>query len=135
MKSTAGLDLENETKPELTKQIEGADDPQTPEVCATKLLRGSSSLTNMDALRVSYGMAEQTGIERGNYFITSDIIGDLFRNNMRGTAPTNTFFTDTFWGCVGPVRVLCISCAGRSTHMGAETDRATHLASHSGSAR
>jgi len=77
-----GFEEEEKSKPKLTKVIEGADEGLKPEQCAKLLIRG---------------------LERGHFHITSDPIGHLFRNSMRGIAPRSTFFLDGFWSFVGGI--------------------------------
>ncbi|CAG8543840.1 13007_t:CDS:10 [Ambispora gerdemannii] len=85
-----GLENENKTKPLVTKQIEGEDDGSTPELCAEALCKG---------------------LRRGQYFITSDLVGNIIRAGTRGVAPTNNVVVDALLGFVawiiaGPARIL-----------------------------
>lgn len=73
---TPGYETENETKPALTKKIEGAADGLTPQECAIALLKG---------------------IDKGEYQITSDFVGSLIKNISRGASPTNNILIDTFY--------------------------------------
>ena len=81
-----GLIEENKGKPPITTEIEGIDDGQTPEVIARKLI---------------------DGLSRGHVFITTDVIGDIFRNASRGLGPRNSIFYDglihALSGIVAPV--------------------------------
>ncbi|KAI9284664.1 hypothetical protein BC943DRAFT_337961 [Umbelopsis sp. AD052] len=70
---TPGYEVENQTKPNVTKVIEGAGEGQTPEECARSLTKG---------------------LEAGNYAITTEFITDLLRTVGRGVGPTNGFFSD-----------------------------------------
>ncbi|PVU87634.1 hypothetical protein BB561_006245 [Smittium simulii] len=74
-----GLETENQHKPQITKDIEGAEDGLTPEQCATALFKG---------------------IDRGEVAITSDLISLLFRVSTRGGMPTNNFILDTILASV-----------------------------------
>ncbi|KAJ1912018.1 3-dehydrosphinganine reductase [Mycoemilia scoparia] len=77
---TPGYDEENKTKPNITKEIEGTDEGQTPEVCAQKML---------------------DGLDRGEYFIASDPLGWIFRSSCSGLAPGNNIISDTILSLVG----------------------------------
>ncbi|CAG8668795.1 10652_t:CDS:2, partial [Cetraspora pellucida] len=73
---TPGYKEEMKTKPKITKDIEG-DDKMTPEEGAKALYKG---------------------ICKGNFFITSDIIGDAIRAATLGISPSNNAFFDTLLG-------------------------------------
>ncbi|ORZ22446.1 hypothetical protein BCR42DRAFT_433775 [Absidia repens] len=75
-----GFDKENETKPDVTKEIEGANEPQTAEECAKSLMKG---------------------LYAGNYMIMVDFISEVLRCTTRGVSPSNNFFLDTFLALVG----------------------------------
>ncbi|CAO3594995.1 unnamed protein product [Absidia cylindrospora] len=75
-----GFDKENETKPDVTKEIEGTNEPQTAEDCAKSLMKG---------------------LYTGNYMIMVDFISEVLRCTTRGVAPSNNFFLDTFMALVG----------------------------------
>ncbi|KAI9600805.1 hypothetical protein H4Q26_000598 [Puccinia striiformis f. sp. tritici PST-130] len=77
-----GFEEEQKSKPELTKIIEGADEGLTPEDCALRLVRG---------------------IEKGHVMITSDPIGHLFRNSMRGMSPVSNYILDPIFAAIAPV--------------------------------
>jgi 3-dehydrosphinganine reductase len=66
--TTAGYKRENETKPQITLQLEGADNLQDPEVLA----------------RLSIA-----GFEKGDYFPTTSVLGDLMRWGAMGNSPRN----------------------------------------------
>ncbi|KAH8549368.1 hypothetical protein BGW37DRAFT_522501 [Umbelopsis sp. PMI_123] len=68
-----GFEVENQTKPHITRVIEGTNDGQTPEECARSLTKG---------------------LEAGYYSITTDFLTDLLRTVGRGVGPTNGFFSD-----------------------------------------
>ncbi|KAL4809530.1 3-ketodihydrosphingosine reductase tsc10 [Aspergillus unguis] len=72
-----GFDNEQQIKPALTKQLEAADKPQTP---------NEVSRTAIEAL------------ERGEYLITTMFIGDLMKGAALGPSPRNSWFRDTFTG-------------------------------------
>ncbi|KAJ2562634.1 3-dehydrosphinganine reductase [Coemansia sp. RSA 1822] len=71
---TPGYEQENLTKPQVTKEIEGADDGQTPEQCVRGMIKG---------------------LERGEFAIATDPIGMLFRCATRGVMPNNNFVLDS----------------------------------------
>lgn len=100
-----GFDEENKTKPQLTKTIEGADEPSTPEACAGYLLRGEWILSacpqKPSTDRPSSHLA--TGIEKGEYQISYDLGTSIFRASTRGIAPYNTVLLDLVLSFVGSV--------------------------------
>ncbi|KAI8341523.1 hypothetical protein BC941DRAFT_493301 [Chlamydoabsidia padenii] len=77
-----GFDKENETKPDVTKEIEGANEPQTPEDCAKSLMKG---------------------LYAGHYMIMVDLLSNLLRCTTRGVSPSNNFFLDTLLALIGQV--------------------------------
>ncbi|KAJ2718380.1 3-dehydrosphinganine reductase [Coemansia sp. Benny D115] len=87
---TPGYETENLTKPQITKDIEGADEGMTPEQCSKGLFKG---------------------LVRGEFAITTDPISMLFRCSMRGAMPNNNVVLDTFiaaigWVAFGPWRLF-----------------------------
>ncbi|KAI4858883.1 hypothetical protein F4820DRAFT_441432 [Hypoxylon rubiginosum] len=85
--TTAGYDRENETKPEVTVQLEGADKPQDPDT----------------VVRLSIA-----GIEKGRYFITTSFVRDLMRWSAMGNSPRDNWFVDTLMGLVLPFIMIFI---------------------------
>ncbi|KAJ2865715.1 3-dehydrosphinganine reductase [Coemansia erecta] len=86
---TPGYEAENLTKPQITKDIEGADDGLTPEQCSRGLLKG---------------------LARGEFAICTDPISMLFRCATRGAMPNNNAVVDAFvaaigWVALGPWRM------------------------------
>lgn len=79
-----GFEEEQKSKPELTKIIEGADEGLTPEACALRLVNG---------------------LEKGHVMITSDPIGHLFRNSMRGMSPVSNYILDPIFAAVAPIAI------------------------------
>ena len=71
-----GLEEENKSKPQLTKDIEGTDEGLTPEACAQHLLRG---------------------VERNEFSITDGLVGLLLRVSSGGCAPGNNFLLDSIF--------------------------------------
>lgn len=76
-----GFETENLTKPDVCKRIEGPDEGCTPDQCAKALIRG---------------------VERGEFQITYEPVGNMLRNS-RGIVPRNNLIIDTFWGLAGTV--------------------------------
>ncbi|KAM3582308.1 3-dehydrosphinganine reductase [Umbelopsis sp. WA50703] len=77
---TPGFETENQTKPQITRDIEGNNAGQTPEECARSLIKG---------------------LEAGQYAITTDFLTELLRTVGRGVSPTNGFFSDWIMSGVG----------------------------------
>ncbi|KAJ2516159.1 3-dehydrosphinganine reductase [Coemansia sp. RSA 1939] len=82
---TPGYDAENLTKPQITKDIEGADDGLPPHVCSRRLLRG---------------------IERGEFAVCSDPISMMFRCATRGAMPNNNAVVDSLVAAVAWVALV-----------------------------
>ncbi|KAG5349988.1 hypothetical protein C0989_000839 [Termitomyces sp. Mn162] len=70
---TPGFDRENETKPQIVREIEGTDDGMTADQAALALFKG---------------------VESGRVHITGDLITSLFRSSTRGAAPHNNWILD-----------------------------------------
>lgn len=77
---TPGFEVENKTKPQITKDIEGINIPQTPEECAISLIRG---------------------LKAGYYNITTELLIEILRSTGRGVSPTNCFFIDWIYAGIG----------------------------------
>ncbi|GES59030.1 NAD(P)-binding protein [Aspergillus terreus] len=71
---TSGFDKEEQLKPQLTKQLEEADKPQTPEEVA----------------RISI-----EALERGEYLITTMFVGHIMKASALGGSPRNSIIRDT----------------------------------------
>lgn len=69
-----GFDNEQKLKPELTKKLEEADKPQTPEEVA----------------RIAIG-----ALERGEYLITTMFVGNIMKSTALGPSPRNGIIGDT----------------------------------------
>lgn len=80
--TTAGYERENETKAEITLQLEGSDKPQSPELVAQLAV---------------------AGIEKGNYFVTTSFLGELMRWGAMSNSPRNNWFVDTVMGWIVPL--------------------------------
>ncbi|KAJ5578030.1 uncharacterized protein N7459_006994 [Penicillium hispanicum] len=72
-----GFDNEQKIKPDLTKLLEEADRPQTPEEVA----------------RISI-----SALERGEYLITTMFVGNVMKGSALGPSPRNSIVGDTFLG-------------------------------------
>ncbi|KAL9937851.1 hypothetical protein V8E36_003396 [Tilletia maclaganii] len=75
-----GFEVENQTKPAVTKEIEAGDEPQTPEVCARGLLKG---------------------VQSGHFMITTDFQSDLFRSTSAGGATPGNGLLDPLKRLIG----------------------------------
>ena len=69
-----GFDNEEKIKPELTKQLEEADKPQTPYEVADIAIKA---------------------LERGEYLITTMFVGDIMKGTALGPSPRNSVVRDT----------------------------------------
>lgn len=69
-----GFDNEEKMKPELTKMMEEADKPQTPTEVAQIAIKA---------------------LERGEYLITTMLIGNLMKGSSLGSSPRNYAIRDT----------------------------------------
>lgn len=78
-----GYEQENRTKPALTREIEGADEGQTPAQCAQHMLRG---------------------VERDYFAITDGLIGQFLRISSAGCAPGHVWALDTLLALPARVR-------------------------------
>lgn len=80
-----GFEIENLTKPEVTKIIEGANTPQTSTECAQSLMKG---------------------LHQGQYMIVTDAISEVLRCVVRGVGPTNNLVLDYILAIIGQVRKI-----------------------------
>ncbi|KAI4601512.1 3-dehydrosphinganine reductase [Pestalotiopsis sp. 9143b] len=78
---TAGYVSENKTKPQITLELEGVDSPQPVD----------------DVARLAIA-----GIEKGRYFVTTSLLGDLCRWGAMSNSPRNNWLLDTLMGCIVP---------------------------------
>ena len=69
-----GFDNEQKIKPELTKKLEEADKPQTP----------------LEVAKISI-----SGLERGEYLITTNFVGSVMKGTAFGPSPKNSIVGDT----------------------------------------
>ncbi|EEP81053.1 conserved hypothetical protein [Uncinocarpus reesii 1704] len=82
-----GFTYEQQIKPELTKLMEEADKPQTPEEVA----------------RISI-----KGLERGEYMITTMLVGTLMKASAMGASPRNYSIRDTVTSWVSSLAFLYV---------------------------
>ncbi|KAJ7228631.1 hypothetical protein GGX14DRAFT_413996 [Mycena pura] len=75
-----GLVNENKTKPKITLKIEESDDGLQPEQVAAALVEG---------------------IKRGNFHISSDLLGNIFRSSTQGATPVNNVLLDAVYSFIG----------------------------------
>lgn len=73
---------ENKTKPPITLKIEESDGGQTPEQVANGLFKG---------------------IQNGDFHITTEFLGNIFRSSTRGVTPRNNLILDAVYGLIGSV--------------------------------
>lgn len=77
-----GYERENATKPAVTLQIEADDEAQTPEKVAQLSING---------------------LENGHYFVTTSLLGELFRLGVLGASQRNSWVKDTLGALIMPV--------------------------------
>ncbi|KAF8195826.1 oxidoreductase [Mycena galopus ATCC 62051] len=75
-----GYEEENKTKPKITLKIEESDEGMQPNKVAEALLRG---------------------VQNGNFHISGDLLGNLFRSSTRGATPHNNVIMDVFYSLAG----------------------------------
>lgn len=73
-------------------------------------LSPSLTIFSTDDVHWRGGNESCLGLEKGHCFITSDPIGHLFRNSMRGVAPVSNFLLDPIFAAVAPVGLLFLKC-------------------------
>ncbi|KAI0959479.1 hypothetical protein AcW1_004292 [Taiwanofungus camphoratus] len=79
-----GYEEENKTKPEITLKIEESDGGAKPDVVAEGLLRG---------------------VQNGDFHITYDFLGSVFRASTAGSTPRSRPLVDMLYGLIGFVRM------------------------------
>lgn len=77
---TPGFEEENKSKPKITKEIEGASTPVSPESAAKDLLGGMLSDRYFDIIR---------------FYITNDMLGELARVSVNGGQPRPNLMMET----------------------------------------
>ncbi|KAJ6539405.1 oxidoreductase [Mycena capillaripes] len=71
---------ENKTKPKITLKIEESDEGMQPDQVAEALLRG---------------------VQKGDFHISADLLGNIFRSSTRGATPHNNVFLDAVYSLFG----------------------------------
>jgi 3-dehydrosphinganine reductase len=85
--SSPGFENEEKIKPQLTKSMEEADKPQTPEEVASISIKA---------------------LERGDYLITTMLIGHLMKGTSLGASPRNNIFVDTLVSWISSLAFLFV---------------------------
>nr|GAT59480.1 oxidoreductase [Mycena chlorophos] len=88
-----GYEQENKTKPEITLKIEETDEGLKPEQVAEALMKGLKPEQVAEAL--------MKGVERGEFHIAVDVLGNIFRASTRGASPQNGMFMDALYAFAG----------------------------------
>lgn len=83
-----GFENEEKIKPGLTKQLEEADQPQTPDEVA----------------RISI-----KALERGEYLITTMVLGQLMKTSALGSSPRNNIILDTMCSWISGLAMLVVT--------------------------
>ena len=96
-----GYDNENKTKPKLTLEIEARDGGMQPEQVAKYLLDGKVVLFMILNHHLMTDCSFCQGVVKGNFHITGDFIGNVFRSSTRGSTPQNNVFLDTIYSLIG----------------------------------
>ena len=94
---------ENKTKPKITLKIEESDDGLQPDQAAAALLRGKAWACYFPSrcFLICY-----IGVQNGNFHISGDLLGNLFRSSTRGATPHNNIVLDAIYSFIGWVRAL-----------------------------
>ncbi|KAK3333909.1 hypothetical protein B0T19DRAFT_440624 [Cercophora scortea] len=77
-----GLARENQTKPDITVELEKDEPPETPETVARRAI---------------------AGLEKGQYFVAVSLLGKLMQAGIMGGSPRNNWIVDTVLGWFMPV--------------------------------
>jgi 3-dehydrosphinganine reductase len=80
--TSPGLERENQTKPEITLQLEKDEPPETPDTVARRAIEG---------------------LERGEHFVTVSFLGNLMRCGVLGGSLRNNWVLDTLLGWIVPI--------------------------------
>ncbi|TFY59680.1 hypothetical protein EVJ58_g5629 [Rhodofomes roseus] len=99
-----GLEQENQVKPKVTLKLEETDDGYTPEVVAAGVLKGNSDPLRTRMRRVL--IAVHVGVRNGDFHITYELLGHIFRASTAGSSPRNSYLTDIFYGLIGYVSLI-----------------------------
>ncbi|KAJ7754251.1 oxidoreductase [Mycena maculata] len=77
-----GYEQENKSKPKITLKIEETDEGMQPEKVAEGLLRG---------------------VQKGDFHISADLLGNIFRSSTKGATPGNNVVLDAICSLLGGV--------------------------------
>ncbi|KAJ3919527.1 oxidoreductase [Lentinula edodes] len=105
---TPGYDIENATKPKITLKIEETDPGVTGDQYAKGLLRG---------------------VQNGDFHISPDLLGNIFRASMRGVAPSGNFIVDSLWNLIGWIGLPIWRMSVDSTVKGHKKEHEEYLTS------
>lgn len=96
---SAGFENEQKMKPALTKLLEEADQPQTPDEVARKSIKG---------------------LEKGEYMITTMLVGTLMKASALGSSVRNSIFVDTILSWISNLAFLAVvwDLDGKTWHWG-----------------
>lgn len=85
--TSPGFQNEQKLKPEITHIVEEADKPQLPEEVATIAIKG---------------------LERGDFHIVTNFVGQVMRASALGSSPRNNMLLDTAWSWLSSIVMLFI---------------------------
>ncbi|KAG7443793.1 oxidoreductase [Guyanagaster necrorhizus] len=102
-----GYEAENKSKPKITLTIEETDGGQTPDKAAEGLLKG---------------------VQRGDFHISADLLGNIFRSSTRGATPRNHVFLDEIYSFIGWVILPIWRRSVDSTIKGHRQEHRSYLA-------
>ena len=80
--TSPGLERENQTKPEITVELEKDEPPETPDTVARRAI---------------------AGLEKGEYFVAVSFLGNLMRCGVMGGSQRNNWVFDTLLGWFVPI--------------------------------
>jgi len=99
---TPGYDEENKSKPTIVREIESTDDGLTAEQAALGLFKGSQPPSTQTSSNSEIHFF--SGVQKGHFHITADLITSLFRASTRGAAPKNNWAVDGVLDFIAYVR-------------------------------
>ncbi|KAK0451199.1 oxidoreductase [Desarmillaria tabescens] len=103
---TPGLEAENKIKPKIVLKLEETDSGQTAEHAAEGLLQGIFS---------------------GDFHITNELLGNIFRSSTRGATPRNGVILDVIYSFFGWIGLPIWRRITDSTVKGHQEDHHTYL--------
>jgi 3-dehydrosphinganine reductase len=95
-----GYAEENRTKPRITYEIDSTSKPESPEVLAEGLIHGKWP----PVVCVNPQILPFLAVQRGEFHITPDILGNIFRSSTIGATPHNNVLLDGVYASIGWVR-------------------------------